>query len=104
MSFFCGSLGYTRPNSPKVTCKIRNTNLREKKTLLRTGDSGETDGFWPSLTSMSKEEMQKILKALPSEELVQLAKELDLMAHMGDAPWRFMSCFCCDFVEQDEGR
>ena len=49
-----------------------------------TGDSGETDGFWPSLTSMSKEEMQKILKALPSEELVQLAKELDLMAHMGD--------------------
>lgn len=53
---------------------------------------------------MSKEEMQKILEALPSEELVQLAKELDLMAHMGDAPWRFVSCFCCDFVEQDEGR
>lgn len=53
---------------------------------------------------MSKEEIRKILKALPSEELVQLAKELDLMAHMGDAPWRFMSCFCCDFVEQDEGR
>lgn len=53
---------------------------------------------------MSKEDIRKILKALPKEEQVQLAKELDLMAHMGDAPWRFMSCFCCVFVEQDEGR
>jgi len=49
-----------------------------------TGDSGETDGFWPSLTSMSKEEIRKILEALPSKEQLQLAKELDLMAHMGD--------------------
>ena len=103
MSFFCGSFGYTRPNSPNVICKMGGTNLGEK-TLLRTGDSGETDGFWPSLTSMSKEEIRKILEALPWEELVQLAKELDLMAHMADASWRFMSCFCCDFVEQDEGR
>ena len=37
---------------------------------------------------MSKEETLKILKALPKEEQVQLAKDLDEMTHMGGAPWR----------------
>ena len=80
------------------------TNLCDIQTLLRTGDSGETDGFWPSLTSMSKEEILKILFSLPSKEQLQLAKELDLMAHMGDAPWRCMTLFVlCFWLKKMKG-